>query len=71
MPAASGYSISLLCDICNYTTQEFGGSERKTDIWRMVRRAGWSTKRRDGSIFVTCPKCRKKLIDDPPAPRQP
>ena len=55
---ASGYSVSLTCDVCEYSQAEFGGSETVAPIWRGVKAAGWivSWKTRK----CVCPECNQR-----------
>ena len=52
---ASGYSIHLLCDKCEYENAEFGGSEKAIEVWRGVKAVGWKTNKKSRKCL--CPAC--------------
>jgi hypothetical protein len=52
---ASGYSVGLNCDACNWTFEEIGGYESSREAWREVRRSGWKVNRKARTCI--CPEC--------------
>lgn len=54
---ASGYTVTMICDVCHWTTEEFGGSEKSSTVWRGVRSSGWKVRKKTSECI--CPECVK------------
>lgn len=54
----SGYVVKLVCDRCDRIA-EFGGSDSKQFVWRIVRQSGWATNKKQRVCI--CPQCQKEI----------